>query len=70
MWPELNPTVAFQHDAADQSDKMREWEHFPNGLSPDRHATEREHKSGEQHRGKEEEKSHLHRLCLVASDGR
>ncbi len=51
MWPELNPTVAFQHDAADQSDKMREWERFPNGLSPDRHATEREHKSGEQQRG-------------------
>ena len=47
---------------------MRQRQDLADGLRPFRHAPEREHESGQQNRGQEEEESQLHGLHLGAGD--
>lgn len=60
--------IPLEHDAAHDAQVMGEREHF-DALGPDRHPPEGEPGAGEQDRGEEEEKRHLHRLQLIAGQG-
>lgn len=63
--PRVGPSVAFEHDAADEAVEISQWQQVANKLRPVGHALKGEHEAGEQNVGQKIEKRKLHGLQLI-----